>query len=66
MCAGIALIKPTSFSLLATRTPQCHSDFQPGGLRALKDHLLHNLNLNMDQQILSVFFQYVIVCVRNS
>lgn len=61
MCAGIALIKPTSFLLLATRTPQCHSDFQPGGLRALKDHLLHNLNLNlnMDQQILSVFYQYV-------
>ena len=36
MCAGMALIKPTSFLLLATRTPQCHCIFQPGGLRALK------------------------------
>jgi len=34
--AGIALMKPTSFLLEATLTPQCHCVFQPGGFRALE------------------------------
>ena len=34
MCAGMALMNPTSFLLERTLTPQCHTFFQPGGFRA--------------------------------
>jgi len=42
MFAGIADMKPTSFLLLLTRTPQCHSAIHPGGLSALEIHLFAN------------------------
>lgn len=34
--AGIALMKPTSFLLEMTLTPQCHWGSQPGGRKALE------------------------------
>lgn len=37
MLAGMALMKPTSFWLEFTLTPQCHWGSQPGGRRALTE-----------------------------
>ena len=35
--AGTALIKPTNFLLLETRTAQCHCFLHSGGFKALKE-----------------------------
>ena len=40
MTAGTALIKPTSFLFPVTRTPQCHTFFQPGGMSAQRRNIL--------------------------
>lgn len=36
MCAGMALMNPTSFLFEVTLTPQCHWGSQPGGRSALE------------------------------
>lgn len=47
--AGTALMKPTSFLLESTRTPQCHSDRQPGGHKALKQSQSECISLDFCQ-----------------
>ena len=47
--AGTAVMNPTSFLLLATRTPRCHSGLNPGGCSAHFRKEWEYLNLHQDE-----------------